>query len=145
MFPLPLDVLKYIKIIGYSAVLGLFAYLIWDVTSTYAQNKTLKLEVIAKEASIVTLQSDVKVQKDLNVALLARKQLVDTVYRDRIVYVDRVKKSDEVYIENTKSEIEKAKITTPNSLDQIYYSRYNGILKCIENVTDGKDELCDIH
>lgn len=146
MFPINLvNIGTYIKYGAYAIVAIVIGLVAWNVKSTYSENVQLKSTVKLNDVSIATLQGDVKTEKDLNTALLLRKQQVDTIYKDRIVYVDKIKKGDTVYITQTEDAIAKAKQTTPDALDKAYYVRYNSILDCIQNVTNGKDDLCDTH
>lgn len=136
---------SYIKY-GIGAILvTALGLVVWNIKSTYTENAQLKKSVEIANASIDTLQGDIKQQKDVNEALLLRKNQVDIVYKDRIIYTTNVKKADTIYIEKTKKEIEEIKATSLETLDQFYYLKYNDILNCIEQTTMNGDKLCDMH
>lgn len=132
----PLDIIKYAKYIGIGLLITAIGLGIWNIKSTYTQNETLKKSIELDKVSISTLQADVQLQKDLNTALLARKQLVETVEKERIVYVDKIKKADTIYIETIKKEAEDIKKNNPNELDKFYGTTYNSIIDCIASTTE---------
>lgn len=141
----PLAIVSYIKYgIGILLVTAV-GLVVWNIKSTYTENSQLKKSAEIANASIVTLHDDIKLQKDVNDALLLRKNQVDIVYKDRVIYTTNVKNADTSYIEKTKKEIETIKTKSPETLDQFYYLKYNVILTCIEQTTMNGDKLCDMH
>lgn len=139
----PIVVIQYLKYIGIAIVIAIIGYCIWDIQSTYKENDKLKSTIKTHESSIKALKDDVVLQKKLNSDLLKRKQEVELVEKERIVYVDRIKKGDTKYIEKSKKEAEDIKVKTPNELDKHYVTKYNSILECIEDTTKNKENKCD--
>lgn len=138
----PLFIIKYAKWIGIGLLITAIGLGIWSIKSTYTENGKLKQTIEIDKISISTLQADVQLQKDLNTALLARKQLVETVEKERIVYVDKIKKADTIYIEAIKKEAEDIKKNNPNELDKFYGTTYNSIIDCIAASTSLDDSKC---
>jgi hypothetical protein len=73
---------------------------------------------------------------------LKRKQEVEIVEKERIVYINKIVKGDTVYIETTKKEAEEIKNSNPELLANFYINRYNTILQCIADTTEGKEDKC---
>lgn len=139
----PLQIITAIKFIGIAILLAVIGYFVWDVQHTYAQNKLYQTQIQTQAENIKTLNGEVNTQKDLNAKLTARQAEIQIVEKERIVYVDRIKKGDTVYIQNSKKEAEIIKKERPKELDKYYLDRYNMILMCIEDTTNNKDNKCD--
>jgi hypothetical protein len=138
----PLSILGYAKWIAIGLVVAAVGLVVWNIKSTYAENEKLKLTVQTHENSIKALKANVKEQENLNTELLKRKQEVDIVEKERIVYITKIVKGDTIYVENTKKEAEAIKKSNPDLLANFYVNRYNSILECISQTTDGKEDKC---
>jgi cell division protein FtsB len=138
----PLSILKYAKWIGIGLLVVGIGLVIWNIKSTYAENDQLKVTIKTKDASIDALKFSVKQQKEVNDELLKRKQEVEIVEKERIVYINKIVKGDTVYIETTKKEAEEIKNSNPELLANFYINRYNTILQCIADTTEGKEDKC---
>lgn len=139
----PLQIITFIKYISIAIFIGIIGYGVWDIQHTYAKNKEYVKQIQTQTESINTLNGELTTQKDLNAKLLARKAEVEIVEKERIVYVDRIKKGDTVYVQTSKKEAEIIKQERPKELDKYYLDRYNTILICIEDTTKNKDNKCD--
>jgi hypothetical protein len=140
MFAFP--ILQYAKWIGIALVVAAIGLVIWNIKSTYAERDALQHEVKIHQASIETLKLNVLEQVQLNTELLKRKQEVDIVEKEKIVYITKIVKGDTVYVENTIKQAEDIKKTNPESLANFYVNRYNIILNCIAETTEGKEDKC---
>lgn len=139
----PLLLIKYIKYIGIAILIGIIAYVVWDIKNTFNENIKLTQEVKTQKDSIAVLQDDIQLKVELNDKLLARIAEVEKVTKERVIYVDRIKKGDTIYIEKSKKEVEIIKQNNPNVLDKYYASKYNFILECLVDTTGGRDNKCD--
>jgi cell division protein FtsB len=138
----PLMIGTYLKWGGYALVAIVIGLAVWNVKSTYSENDSMRQTITQNESKIQTLQGDIKTQKDLNAEILKRKQAVEIVEKERIVYVDKIIKGDTVYVEKVKKEIEYIRVNAPETLDEYYYTEYNNILDCISDATKQKDTKC---
>jgi hypothetical protein len=138
----PLAIIKYAKWIGIGIVVLLIGLVIWNVQSTYAENDKLKLQVSQNQISIKNLTDDVKNQKDINAELVKRKEKIQIVEHEKIVYLTKIVKGDTVYVEATKKEAEDIKKNSPETLAKFYVNRYNTVLDCIMQTTEEKEDKC---
>jgi hypothetical protein len=134
----------YLKWGVYIVVFAAFAYVIWDVNSTYKERDKLKIVTETQAGNIKTLEDDVKTQKEITKEVEKRYEELKKVDKERIVYVDKVKKGDTKYIETVKKEIQYIRESQPEAIPSYYAEKYNQLLDCISEQKDEGELSCDI-
>lgn len=115
---------------------------IWKVNSIINENGVLKADIAVKEQKIEDLTASVEYRNEVLVEIKKRVELMEKIESERDSRIQEEKQKSKKYSTKIKADAEKIKTESPEKLDEFYATKYNDILECIQNVTEGVESKC---